>query len=252
MTDPTSTIWLTQEAFDKLRNEYQHLIGPGRQEVTAKIARARDEGDLSETIKQVWASLWNFRAFEERDFYRIDHFKAAMGVLVHPNFDDEKANGVAITRNIYDPNWPGLYVNAQVGEALITNPTGAKPDEFLIARQGTAHAVCDAKVHHARHADGREHDVPGFEVAMDDPTRVCGRNGMTDVHHDPRCFSRCQGAFAAQSLSKSFASDVFKHQASLATIFKRVMQGGYIGMRQPADQAYLIHECGHLRPMFSR
>ena len=48
MTDPTSTIWLTQEAFDKLRNEYQHLIGPGRQEVTAKIARARDEGDLSE------------------------------------------------------------------------------------------------------------------------------------------------------------------------------------------------------------
>lgn len=95
-----------------------------------------DEGDLSETIKQVWASLWNFRAFEERDFYRIDHFKAAMGVLVHPNFDDEKANGVAITRNIYDPNWPGLYVNAQVGEALITNPTGAKPDEFLIAKLG--------------------------------------------------------------------------------------------------------------------
>ncbi|HOB05774.1 MAG TPA: transcription elongation factor GreA [Propionibacteriaceae bacterium] len=48
MTDLTETIWLTQDAYDKLRAEYDHLIGAGREEVTAKIARARDEGDLSE------------------------------------------------------------------------------------------------------------------------------------------------------------------------------------------------------------
>ncbi len=48
MSDLTETIWLTQDAYDKLRAEYDHLIGPGREEVTAKIARARDEGDLSE------------------------------------------------------------------------------------------------------------------------------------------------------------------------------------------------------------
>ncbi|MCB9655094.1 MAG: hypothetical protein H6729_13295 [Deltaproteobacteria bacterium] len=96
-----------------------------------------DEGEIDRTIKQVWASLWNFRAFEERDFYRIDHFSAAMGVLVHENFDDEAANGVALTRNIYDPNWPGFYVNVQIGEALVTNPgEGAVPDEFLISAIG--------------------------------------------------------------------------------------------------------------------
>lgn len=95
------------------------------------------EGHLSNTIKQVWSKLWTYRAFEEREFYRIDHLQAAMGVLVHPNLDDEEANGVAVTKNIYDPNWPGFYVNVQVGEQLVTNPNGgATPDEFLVAKLG--------------------------------------------------------------------------------------------------------------------
>ncbi|MCA8924626.1 MAG: hypothetical protein KDD82_22630 [Planctomycetes bacterium] len=96
-----------------------------------------NEGHLENTVRQVWASLWNFRAYEERAWYRIDHFQAAMGVLVHPNFDDEEANGVAVTKNIYDPNWAGFYVNVQVDESLVTNPqAGATPDEFLVARLG--------------------------------------------------------------------------------------------------------------------
>ncbi len=93
-----------------------------------------DEGSLSKSIRQVWASLWNYRAFEERDFYRVDHFTAAMGVLIYPNFDDELANGVAVSKNVFDPSWRGYYVNSQVGESLITNPDpNAVPEEFLIA-----------------------------------------------------------------------------------------------------------------------
>jgi len=41
-------IWLTQEAYDKLKLELDHLSGPGRAAVSAKIAVAREEGDLSE------------------------------------------------------------------------------------------------------------------------------------------------------------------------------------------------------------
>ena len=44
----TQTIWLTQEAYDKLRGELDHLSGPGRAEISAKIAAAREEGDLRE------------------------------------------------------------------------------------------------------------------------------------------------------------------------------------------------------------
>lgn len=42
------TVWLTREAYDKLAEELEHLKSEGRPAVTAKIAAARSEGDLSE------------------------------------------------------------------------------------------------------------------------------------------------------------------------------------------------------------
>ena len=41
-------IWLTQEAFDKLQAELEHLRGPVRQEIINRISAAREEGDLKE------------------------------------------------------------------------------------------------------------------------------------------------------------------------------------------------------------
>ncbi|HEY8294513.1 MAG TPA: transcription elongation factor GreA, partial [Micrococcaceae bacterium] len=40
--------WLTQEAFDRLKAELEHLSGPGRSEIVKKIEQARSEGDLKE------------------------------------------------------------------------------------------------------------------------------------------------------------------------------------------------------------
>lgn len=40
--------WLTQDAYDRLAAELAHLKSEGRRIVTAKIAQAREEGDLSE------------------------------------------------------------------------------------------------------------------------------------------------------------------------------------------------------------
>ena len=98
-----------------------------------------DEGHLIKSIKQVWASTWTERAFAERDFSRIPHLEASMGVLCHPAYKDEQANGVAVTRNLFnpDPFWVGYYINAQVGESLVTNPDpDALPEEFLISQIG--------------------------------------------------------------------------------------------------------------------
>jgi transcription elongation factor GreA len=47
MSDATAT-WLTQEAYDRLAAELEHLSGPARTEVTQRIAAARAEGDLKE------------------------------------------------------------------------------------------------------------------------------------------------------------------------------------------------------------
>ncbi|HUQ00229.1 MAG TPA: transcription elongation factor GreA [Aeromicrobium sp.] len=46
--DTTEAIWVTQEAYDRLQEELDHLRGEVRSSITAKIAQARDEGDLSE------------------------------------------------------------------------------------------------------------------------------------------------------------------------------------------------------------
>ena len=44
----TDVVWLTQEAYDKLEAELNELRTVGREEVSARIAAAREEGDLSE------------------------------------------------------------------------------------------------------------------------------------------------------------------------------------------------------------
>ncbi|MBV9444597.1 MAG: transcription elongation factor GreA [Streptosporangiaceae bacterium] len=45
--DETVT-WLTQEAYDRLKAELDHLSGPGRIDIAKKIEAAREEGDLRE------------------------------------------------------------------------------------------------------------------------------------------------------------------------------------------------------------
>ena len=47
-TRDDSLTWLTQEAYDRLKAELDHLSGPGRAEIAEKIEFAREEGDLRE------------------------------------------------------------------------------------------------------------------------------------------------------------------------------------------------------------
>ncbi len=49
MTQTSENVtWLTQEAYDQLKAELEHLSGPARDEIVAKIEEARQEGDLKE------------------------------------------------------------------------------------------------------------------------------------------------------------------------------------------------------------
>ncbi|MEU9700904.1 transcription elongation factor GreA [Streptomyces sp. NPDC047981] len=49
MTQTSDNVtWLTQEAYNQLKAELEYLSGPARTEIAAKIAAAREEGDLRE------------------------------------------------------------------------------------------------------------------------------------------------------------------------------------------------------------
>ena len=84
-------------------------------------------------MRKVFASVWNFRAFEERSFWNLDHEAVRMGCAINQAFTNELANGVLITENIADPTVYGMYVNVQRGEAAVTNPKdGEQPEIFSV------------------------------------------------------------------------------------------------------------------------
>ena len=91
---------------------------------------------LDAAIKEVWASLWGFGAFEEREYYQIDHAATAMSMLVSRQYEDEQANGVAFTGNPSDPKDARYTINVQVGEVDVVSPPAgvtAELDRLTIA-----------------------------------------------------------------------------------------------------------------------
>lgn len=85
---------------------------------------------LSKKLLTVYASLWSERAFEEREFYSIDHRKAAMAILINEAYHKEWANGVAIT-SIEENGQISLYINSQIEDKLVTNPSQGELPEAL-------------------------------------------------------------------------------------------------------------------------
>ena len=94
-----------------------------------------DDGrDVEGAIKAVWASVWNPRAWEERQYWGIAHELVGMANLVNPSYSDERANGVAVTGNVFDTAGlePAFYINVQRGENSVVLPEdGDTTDQLL-------------------------------------------------------------------------------------------------------------------------
>lgn len=97
--------------------------------------KTADPTSWQTAIKETYASVWTFRAFELRSYYGVAHASVGMAVLVHESFPDEAANGVAITANPFDASGldPADYVNVQLGGdvEVVSPPPGVTSDQFL-------------------------------------------------------------------------------------------------------------------------
>lgn len=92
-----------------------------------------DERTVSNGLKTVWSSTWNIGAWEERDWYGIDHDIVAMGILVDTRSKDELANIVAFSGNpgVRDDN--RYLVNSQLGEMeVVFAESGVYPEKTLL------------------------------------------------------------------------------------------------------------------------
>ena len=97
---------------------------------------------LAEKITKVYASLWNDEAFEEREYFGIDHKKVAMAILVSPAFVDEYANGVILVTPHEKSGNVDVLVNTQPGENEVANPKkNDKPEAFLVGQNGVVSSV---------------------------------------------------------------------------------------------------------------
>lgn len=95
-----------------------------------------DWEDILDAVRLTWSSVWLFRTYEERDYYRVDQTSVGMALLVHNDFPEEEANGVAVTENPYDLTRlnPAFYINVQFGGFVeVVHPLpGVFSDQFLL------------------------------------------------------------------------------------------------------------------------
>ncbi len=79
------------------------------------VPNIKTEAALEEAIKTVWASLWNYEAYEARESAGINHSAVYPSVLVQEGINADAA-GVMITTDIFDAEAKGaVYINAKRG-----------------------------------------------------------------------------------------------------------------------------------------
>jgi rifampicin phosphotransferase len=100
------------------------------------VPNVKGDRELIEAIKTVWASLWNFEAYEARERAGVDHTKVYMAVLLQEGINSE-SSGVMITADPFDTDNKGVvYVSAKRGLGIKV-VEGKRIAEQLIFRPQT-------------------------------------------------------------------------------------------------------------------
>lgn len=105
--------WLTQEAYDRLKEELDRISGPYRQEIIERIAAARDEGDLKEN--------GGYHAAREEQGKNEARIKQLKHLLENAQVGEALADDGIVE--------PGMVVEAEIG---------GRPMKFLLGSREVA------------------------------------------------------------------------------------------------------------------
>lgn len=95
------------------------------------VPNVKEDEKLLEAVKTVWASLWNFEAYEARERADIDHSKAYMAVLLQEGVNADSA-GVMITADPFNPdNYGAIYISAKRGLGIKVVEGKRIPEQLL-------------------------------------------------------------------------------------------------------------------------
>lgn len=95
------------------------------------VPNVRDDIVLLEAIKTVWASLWNYEAYEARESFGINHSAVYPAVLIQQGMNADSA-GVLITTNPFDKDDPrSVYINAKRGLGIRVVEGRRVPEQLI-------------------------------------------------------------------------------------------------------------------------
>jgi transcription elongation factor GreA len=109
MSEPNEATWLTQEAFDRLADEREHLITVARGDIAKRIQEAREEGDLKENGGYHAAKEEQGKI--EARINRIEEILATAQVGQAP-----KAHGLVVTVNLNGSEKKFLLGSAEIND----------------------------------------------------------------------------------------------------------------------------------------
>ena len=95
------------------------------------VANVKGADAVGKALKEVWASVWNLRAYEERELFQIDHTRVYGATLIQIGVDATAA-GVLVTIHPTDPSDKVTYtINAKSGLGLRVVEGKKVPESLL-------------------------------------------------------------------------------------------------------------------------
>ena len=122
MKQTQEKIYLTSECYNKLQKEYDELVNVKRKEVTQRIARAREYGDISENSE--YDSARDEQSFIEGRILELQEILKSAQVLTKHN-----KNAVDIGSKVK------VEIDGDIDEFIIVSSVEADPSEGKISNE---------------------------------------------------------------------------------------------------------------------